>query len=121
MVNAARQSEGLPRLVRESTLERLAQRHARAMQKSARLAHNLGEGDPKQRVLATGLRVRETGENVARAASIRRAHRVIWASPSHRANLLYPEFDKIGIGVAMDADGGVWACQLFAELARQLH
>jgi uncharacterized protein YkwD len=52
---------------------------------------------------------------VAHARSIARAHRVLWASPSHRGNLLDPSFSKFGIGVARDSDGSVWVCELFSN------
>jgi uncharacterized protein YkwD len=116
MVNHARQTERLPPLLRDGTLDRLAQQHAESMRHNARLAHDLGHGNPKQRVAAAGLRVREAGENVARATSIKRAHRVVWASPSHRVNLLYARFESIGIGIAEDVDGAVWVCELLAQL-----
>ena len=37
-------------------------------------------------------------------------------SPSHRANLLNPEFDVAGIGVFVDADGWVWTTHVFVAL-----
>jgi len=42
------------------------------------------------------------------------AERALWASPSHRENLLLPRFDRVGIGVARDPDGTLWVCQTFA-------
>jgi uncharacterized protein YkwD len=41
------------------------------------------------------------------------AQRALWASPSHRENLLFPSFDLVGIGVAPDPDGTLWVCQVF--------
>ncbi|HEY3493779.1 MAG TPA: CAP domain-containing protein, partial [Polyangiaceae bacterium] len=58
------------------------------------------------------------GENVAHARNALLAHRALWASPSHRANLLEPNYDSVGIGVAEDADGSVWVSELFAKLGR---
>jgi uncharacterized protein YkwD len=57
------------------------------------------------------------GENVAHALTLERAHRVLWASPSHRGNLLDRRFRDLGVGVARDSDGSVWVCQLFGGFA----
>lgn len=115
MVNAARKSEGAPPLVRDKALDRLADEHAQAMKKAQRIAHDLGGGDPGLRVQAAGLDVAAAGENVAHALDPARAHRALWASPSHRENLLLDRFDAVGIGVARDEDGSVWVCELFAD------
>jgi uncharacterized protein YkwD len=56
-----------------------------------------------------------TGENVAHNLDVTHAHRAQWASPSHRENLLQPRFDRIGIGVALDPDGSIWVCEVFAD------
>lgn len=114
MVDAARRSEGLAALPRDPRLDRLAERHARAMRAARRLGHDLGDGDPAARAAAAGLALRLLGENVAHARSVRRAHRALWASPSHRGNLLEPRFRALGVGVARDPDGSVWVCELFA-------
>ena len=115
MLNAARKTEGAPPLVRHPRLDGLAQEHAQAMNKAQRIAHDLGGGDPGLRVQAAGLDVAAAGENVAHAQGPARAHRALWASPSHRENLLLDRFDSVGIGVAQDEDGSVWVCELFAD------
>jgi uncharacterized protein YkwD len=69
-------------------------------------------------VAAAGLAVKAAGENVAHAMSVIHAHRSLHASPSHRANMLSPAFDSVGIGVAADRDGTLWVCQLYARVAR---
>ena len=52
------------------------------------LAHDAGDGDPLDRMHAAGLDPHLAGENVAHAATLPLAHRAVWASPSHRLNLL---------------------------------
>ena len=113
MVNAARASERSAPLEREARLEELAQAHAEAMRRAHKTAHDAGDGDLLQRLAGAGLELR-AGENVAHAASARLSHRALWASPSHRENLLFPDFDVIGIGIAPDSDGTLWVCELFA-------
>jgi len=115
MVNAARASEGLRELRRDERLDRIAGAHAEVMRSERRLAHVASDGAVTDRVLGAGIRARAVGENVAHAADARHAHRSLWQSPSHRGNLLEPTFDSLGIGVASDADGTLWVCEVFAS------
>ncbi|HTA88020.1 MAG TPA: CAP domain-containing protein [Polyangiaceae bacterium] len=114
MVNAARATEQAAPLERDARLEELAQAHAEAMRHARKTAHDVGDGDLNQRLANAGLELR-AGENVAHAANAALSHRALWASPSHRENLLFPNFDVVGIGVAPDADGTLWICELFAS------
>ncbi len=114
MVNAARESERSAPLERDARLETLAQEHAEAMRRVRKTAHDTGDGDLNQRLERAGLEL-SAGENVAHAGSASLAQRALWASPSHRENLLFHGFDLIGIGVAPDADGTLWVCQVFAS------
>jgi uncharacterized protein YkwD len=116
MLNAARATENSPALTRHPALDAIAQRHAEAMRRLKRVAHDAGDGNPRSRVNTALPSALATGENVAHALDIRRAHRALWASPSHRENLLQPRFDTVGIGVAVDPDGSIWVCEVFADL-----
>jgi len=116
MLNAARASEKLAPLEADPLLAQLAREHARAMRQSERLEHDLGDGNPRWRLEAGGVRALAAGENLARAPTLTRAHRAIWTSPSHRANLLNPHFDGVGIGVERSASGEWWVCELLADL-----
>jgi uncharacterized protein YkwD len=120
MVNLARASEQSPALQRDGTLDGVAERHATAMRKLKRIAHDAGDGDPRSRVESAQLSILASGENVAHALDVTRAHRALWASPSHRENLLQPRFDRIGIGIAMDPDGSIWVCEVFADFPDQV-
>lgn len=114
MVNAARASERIASLARDERLEALAQTQAEAMRSARKTAHDAGDGDLNQRLARAGLEL-SAGENVAHAGSAELAQRVLWASPSHRENLLFRGFDAVGIGVAADDDGTLWVCQVFAS------
>jgi uncharacterized protein YkwD len=82
------------------------------------LAHDAGDGDPLERLRNAGLDACDAGENVAHAASVPLAHRTLWASPSHRANLLGREFDRLGVAVVRDEHGDAWAVETFAGRLR---
>lgn len=115
MLNAARSSEGLPALARDARLDAVAEAHAESMRRTRRVAHDSGEGSPVDRATAANLSLSALGENVAHASDAAHAHRALWASPSHRSNLLDPRFEAIGIGIASDDDGSIWVCELFAH------
>ena len=115
MVNALRDAEGLAKVTREPSLDSVAALHARKMMEARTVGHDVGDGEPPRRLQSAGIFVRESGENVAHAATVPLAHRALWESPSHRANLLRADFVRAGIGVAEDADGSVWVCE---ELVR---
>jgi len=114
MIAVARASVGLPTLRRDPRLDRLAQEHASVMATARELAHDAGDGDPLDRMHAAGLDPHLAGENVAHAATLPLAHRALWASPSHRLNLLGRSYDRMGLGVVRDARGEVWVVETFA-------
>jgi uncharacterized protein YkwD len=115
MMNAARASEGLDGLAYDAQLCRVAERHSRRMLDAHQIGHDLGDGDPAQRVESSGIAAHEVGENVAHAKSASLAHRAVWSSPSHRANLLDQRFGRAGVGVSTDAQGTVWVAYVFAS------
>jgi uncharacterized protein YkwD len=114
MISAARRSLGLPLLVRDWRLDAVARDHAGRMARAHELAHEVGDGDPVERLRAAGVDARHVGENVAHAATLPLAHRSLWASPSHRANLLRREFRRVGVSVVHDERGDVWLVEAFA-------
>lgn len=115
LVNAARKEEGLPTLRRSRKLDRIALAHSEAMVEQGRISHDTGLGDPSYRVGASGLQYKATGENVAMAQTVPRLHRVLWASPSHRENLLLRRWDEVGVAIAERPDGSLFATQLFLD------
>jgi len=115
MIAAARVSEGMGSLRRSTVLDRAARAHAERMMRAGELRHDLGDGDARERVENAGIEADEVGENVAHAATLALAHRALWASPSHRDNVLGRRFTKFGVGVSQDADGSIWVTELFAS------
>jgi uncharacterized protein YkwD len=113
MVNAARAAEGMPPLARDARLDKLAQVHTEDMLKAKMVGHNVGSGDLRARMSASGMRAKVAGENLASAKSLEHAHRALWASPSHRDNTLYGDFRLMGVAVARADDGTVWVTEVF--------
>jgi uncharacterized protein YkwD len=115
MVARARESEGRAPLAPSERLDRVARAHADRMMRARELAHDVGDGDVRERLADAGFDPTEVGENIAHAANVALAHRVLWASPSHRDNLLGPRFTRLGVGVIPDPDGTVWVTEVFAR------
>jgi cysteine-rich secretory family protein len=118
MITAARASVGLAPLARDLRLDAVAGDHAARMARLQQLAHDAGAGDPLDRLRAAGVDASCAGENVAHAPTVALAHRSLWASPSHRLNLLRKEFDRVGVGVARDPHGDAWAVETFTGCQR---
>ncbi len=118
MVAAMRASERLPRLARDPRLDAVARAHALRMKQARAVGHDLGDGDPGERLDNAGLYAKEIGENVAHAQSVVLAHRALYASVSHRENLLRAEFTRMGIAVLDDPDGSVWVAEVFSTTVR---
>ena len=115
LINAAREDQGLPSLKRNRRLDQVARAHSEAMKQQGRISHDTGAGDPAHRVELAGLSPKATGENVALAGSVVRLHRVLWASPSHRENLLLRRWDEVGVAIVARDDGTLFATQLFMD------
>ena len=104
-VNALRDQHGLRWLDWDEPAHAKAVAWSQHMADEGRLSHSvLSEGLPK------GWRV--LGENVAYAGSVEQAMATLEASAPHRANLLKPEFLRVGIGI-VERDGRYWVTQVF--------
>ncbi len=115
MVQAMRAQQSLHPLRRDARLDAVAAAHAQRMKAAHTIGHDVGDGDPAERLQNAGLQARESGENVAHAQNVLLAHRALWQSPSHRANLQHAEYDALGVAVLDDPDGSVWVAEVFAR------
>jgi uncharacterized protein YkwD len=104
MVNAERTSQGLRSLKADPELAEVARAHSRDMFARGYFSHVTPEGArAADRVRKAGVSYLLVGENLALAQNLAVAHRGLMDSPGHRANLLRPQFGRVGIGVL---DGG---------------
>jgi uncharacterized protein YkwD len=99
VMNRVRGSHGLRQLRVDSRLERAARAHSSKMLQTQTLFH----GDFVHRIRRVGVHAPRIGENLAwGTGALARARAVVklWlASPEHRANLLYPGYRTVGVGV----------------------
>jgi uncharacterized protein YkwD len=68
--------------------------------------------DPFDRMREANVRFVTAGENLALVPTVQVAHRGLMNSPGHRANILYPQFARVGIGIM---DGGIRGLMISQE------
>jgi hypothetical protein len=111
--NAERAQRGLRPLKWAPTLHQAAQRHADEMASRESISHQYpGEADLADRGRIAGARFTVISENVAEAWSAPEIHDAWMQSPGHRANLLDPRVDAVGISV-IQRDGQLYAVEDF--------
>jgi uncharacterized protein YkwD len=71
--------------------------------------------DPFDRIREGKVRFLTAGENLAFAQSLPVAHRGLMNSPGHRANILRPQFGRLGIGIMDGGRFGLMVTQNFRD------
>jgi len=105
LVNQARAANGLAPLTADPELTEVARRHSADMFARGYFAHDTPEGrTPFDRMRESNVRFLAAGENLALAPTLSIAHTGLMNSPGHRANILRPQFGRVGIGIM---DGGM--------------
>jgi len=114
MVNQERTSRGLKPLKADPELTVVARQHSADMFSRGYFSHYTPEGiDPFQRMQAADVKFRTAGENLALAPTLQIAHTGLMNSPGHRANILNPNFGRVGIGIMDGGRRGIMASQEF--------
>lgn len=117
--NRERQALGLSTLRVNEQLMRLAQLQANQMAALNRMDHNLpGAAYPtlQNRADYIGYRFTRLGENIAYNYPDAANVMLGWLmSPGHRENMLHPDFQEIGVAVALNKSGEPYYAQLFGR------
>jgi uncharacterized protein YkwD len=106
LANQSRQKAGAPPLTLDAGLSHAARIHAQAMLEARQLSHQFA-GEPSLPIrLAdkTHLQLDQEGENVALDYSAEGGHQHLMLSPPHRANLLNPAYNVVGLAVVRSGD-----------------
>jgi uncharacterized protein YkwD len=118
--NTERAQRGLPPLKWDETLHRAAERHAGEMAARESISHQYpGEADLANRGHDAGAKFTVISENVAEAWSAPEIHDAWMQSPDHRANLLDPRVNSVGISVER-RDGQLYAVEDFDRSLQSL-
>ena len=116
LLNEDRARNGLPPLTLDPELSRLAQLKSNDMNSNHYFAHESPTyGNASQMLSAFGYDYQGVGENIAHHANVEKAEAAFMSSDGHRRNILGSQWDKVGIGIAYDANGNVYVTQLFAR------
>ena len=119
-LNQSRQKAGVPALEWDERLAEAARRHSQLMVDQNELGHVLkGEPPVADRLAATGVHFNRSGENVGYNTDFNDIHRAWMESEGHRENILSPNYNVVGIGVARSDDGLFYATQDFAHALPQ--
>src|SRR5258708_22626222 len=115
LMNQERERAGLARLQWDFRLAESARYHAQRMAQQRQLSHLLpGEPDMDERVAARGRRFDAVAENVAYAPTVESAHLGLMNSRPHRANILNPQYDAVGVAV-ISSGRELYVAQNFAH------
>ncbi len=111
LLNDERADAGLAALVMNEDLRLVARAHSQDMATRGFFSHTNPDGsDPFERFAAAGITYSWAGENIAMNNNPEPGETAVagWMnSPSHRDNILRPQFNRIGVGVA-DAGAGLY-------------
>jgi uncharacterized protein YkwD len=106
LANGARKQAGAQPLTLDTGLSQAARTHALAMLQARQLSHQF-DGEPSLAVrlaATTALQLDQEGENVALDYDAEHGHEHLMLSPPHRANLLNPAYNVVGLGVVRSGD-----------------
>ena len=102
LLNRDRQAAGLPALVWDERVAKVAQGHSEEMRRTKIVAHvSPTTGSAADRVRVAGIKTAVVLENVARAYGVGEAHAGLMNSPGHRANLMSATATHVGISVVL--------------------
>ena len=116
LVNQDRSSNGLPPLTLDMTLVNLARVKSQDMYQNNYFSHTSPTyGSAYDMEKKAGLSYSLMGaENIAKAPTVQYTEEAFMNSPGHRANILNPQHNTIGIGIT-NTQSGVVVTQLFAK------
>ncbi len=118
--NAERAAHGLAALRWNSALYASANGHAQQMAARSSISHQYpGEPELAERGKSAGARFSVISENVGESSTAVRIHDAWMNSPGHRANLLDPQLDAVGISVRQRG-GQLYAVQDFERSVESL-
>jgi uncharacterized protein YkwD/uncharacterized membrane protein required for colicin V production len=116
LVNGERASVGLKPLLADERLRTIARQHSLEMFEKDYFSHTSpASGSPFDRMHTAGIQFDVAGENLAYAPNVDIAQQGLMNSPGHRANILRPEFGRVGIGVIRSQAQGSMFSQEFTN------
>ena len=116
LLNLDRKNNGLAALTLDPELCRIARIKSADMRDKGYFAHESPTyGKVGAMLKHFGYRYTAAGENIAHHANVDKAQAAFMSSSGHRANILNTGWTKVGIGIVQDAQGYIYATQIFAK------
>lgn len=116
MINQERVTRGISPLTVDLQLVSLARQKSLDMIQNGYFAHESPTyGSASQMLTNAGYQYKSVGENIAKNASVEKAHVALMSSDGHRTNILGSQWTKVGIGVVNDFNGYPYITQLFVR------
>lgn len=115
LVNKERQNQGLEGLTINSEVNKLANIKAMDMAKNNYFSHTSPTyGSAFDMMNSNNVKYKTAGENIAMGQKTAAEVMNSWMNSSgHRANIMNPAYDQIGIGIAKDSNGRTYWVQMF--------
>lgn len=114
LVNRERTRRGITPLVADPDVRTVARAHSRDMFARGYFSHINPDGElPFDRMRNAGVSFMAAGENLALAPTVEIAHEGLMNSPGHRANILSPQYRRVGIGAITSNIHGTMFTQNF--------
>ncbi len=115
LINQERTYRGLPPLAMDERLNQAARRHADLLVRHGGLSHQFANEPSLQvRIAQEKLRSDRLGENVALEMDVAGIHAALMNSPPHRANILSPNYNAVGVALVLSGDR-MYATEDFAH------
>jgi uncharacterized protein YkwD len=113
LVGQARSSHGVAGLADDAGLDKVAAAQAARMAADDRIYHNPNLGSDAD---AQGVRWTLIGEIVGVGGNVEQVHDAFMVSSGHKANVLHPDYNRLGVGVSVGKDGSVFVAHVFARV-----
>ena len=115
LLNQDRKNNGRATLTLDAELSRIARIKSADMRDQSYFAHESPTyGDVRAMLRRFGYPFSAAGENIAHHANVDKAQAAFMTSAGHRQNIL-GTWTKVGIGIVEDAQGYIYATQIFAK------
>ena len=115
LIDQERTKQGIPPLQVDPRLTQAARKHTEVVTQHHALSHQFdGEAPLALRVSNENLPSDKEAENVSFAPNAAADHGTMMNSSDHRANILNPDYNVVGVG-AVRCNGGLWVTEDFAH------
>lgn len=113
LINQERTKAGLKSLEVDPRVTKLARMKSQDMVDKGYLDHKSPTyGYVEDMVRAAGISAQAVGENVGTGRTVEGLHETAMESPTHRRNILSPQYTHIGVGI-VDGQSGIVTTEMF--------